>query len=344
MNLSLFDYDLPAKLIAQSPSAKRDSSRLLVFDRTCKIAQDSYFNQLPSFLDQETLVVVNDSKVYPARLFGKRKTGGKVELLLTKNLGGGRFSALIKPLSKLRVGEDIYIANESCRLIASSESGVATIEFKSAKIPFRLADEIGQTPLPPYIKRERDATTKMDRLRYQSLFAKVRGSCAAPTASLHFTKGLIDRLLAKKIEIVPITLHVGPSVFRPIRAKAVDQERLDSESILISEDAAMKINQARAQSKKIVAIGTTVTRALESQFDRKTNSLKAINGETSLFIKEPFKFNIVDHLVTNFHLPKSSLLLLVAAFATRGDILAQYKRAIANEYRFYSFGDAMLIL
>jgi S-adenosylmethionine:tRNA ribosyltransferase-isomerase len=356
MKVSDFDFDLPAELVAQEPAA-RGESRLLVLDRASGTRTHASIADLPDWLRAGDVLVVNDTRVFPARLLGRRvPSGGAVECLLVGRLEGDRWDALMHPGQKLREGSRVTFGVAPRELHAEVLErrfhGRRTIRLwtpDGAAIEERV-DELGHVPLPPYIKR---ADRPDDRERYQTIYARARGSVAAPTAGLHFTADLLDRVTARSVERVAITLHVGYGTFKPVRTEEVEAHEVDPEAVEISRGAAATINRALEEGRRVVAVGTTTTRALESaaqavrgvrlQPDQRA-AVEAGRGTTSLFIHPGHTFRIVGALLTNFHLPRSSLLMLVSAFAGRELILETYREAIEQRYRFYSYGDAMLII
>ncbi len=343
MKLSLFDYSLPEELIAQYPLAKRDESRLMVLNRKTKSIQHSKFLELHNFLDTGDLLVLNNTKVIPARLIGKKeKSGGKVEILLISPKGKGLWEALVKHSSRMNIGTKVIFGDGeyTARIMDKTESQGRLIQFESEEEMRDLLDKYGKPPLPPYVKRE---AKEEDKKTYQTIYAKEEGAVAAPTAGLHFTEFVFDKLKSKGIETVEITLHVGLGTFQPVKAENVEEHKLHSEFFTISSDSAIRINQTRANGGKIVAVGTTSVRALESSSDEK-GIIKPYSGFTNIFIYPGYKFRVVDKLITNFHLPKSTLIMLVSAFAGRDFVMSAYSEAIKEKYRFYSYGDAMLII
>jgi S-adenosylmethionine:tRNA ribosyltransferase-isomerase len=339
MKLTDFDYSLPKDLIAQFPSKERSDSRLLVLNRQEQSIEHKRFCDILDYLNKGDLLVLNDTKVILARLFGRRKnTGGKVEALLLDKISDRHFRALIKPLARLKIGEDISINNNglSFKLIDAKKR---IIEFNKDKVLEKLG-EVGHVPLPQYIKRE-DAD--IDRLRYQTVYARREGAIAAPTAGLHFTKPLLEKIRSKGVNIGYITLHVGYGTFAPVLEEDVENHKMHAEYFEIPLETARLVNEIKGKGK-IIAVGTTTTRALEANKDKIAKAEGLISGHTDLFICPPFKFQLVDALVTNFHLPKSTLYMLVAAFAGIAAIKKAYRQAIEDNYRFYSYGDAMLIL
>jgi len=363
-----FDYELPENLIAQEPSSKRDESRLLVVDRQSGDFLDSVFTDLPSYLSPGDLIVLNNTRVFPARLVGRRirvtprgatVLGGRVEIFLVSRLEPLVWEALVKPGRVLLPGARVEFARGklTAEVMHWRENGRRVVRFEADGAFDEIIDRIGRTPLPPYIKR--DEEDRLDADRYQTVFARERGAVAAPTAGLHFTPELLDRLRSKGVETAEITLHVGYGTFQPVRVERVEDHHVHPETYTIDESAAKSINRALLEGRRVVAVGTTTTRALESaalrqkkmqlktaQADqsRRNNFLVAGRETTDLFIYPGFEFRVIGGLITNFHLPCSSLLMLVSAFAQRELILRSYKHAVENEYRFYSYGDAMLIL
>ena len=344
MDIADFDYGLPPALIAQEPLAKRDASRLLVLPRRAGPLEHHCFRELPDLLTPGDLLVVNRSRVLPARLLGRRPGGGLAEILLVQPLDDGCWEALVRPGRRLRSGDVVTVSAE---LRVHVEAGATSIEG-GRRVRLDAADgntaavleRAGHVPLPPYIRRPDRAE---DRERYQTVYARESGSVAAPTAGLHFSSPLLERLAERGIARTEILLHVGPGTFRPVHANRVEDHRVDPERFVIPEDAAAAIRAARARGGRVVAVGTTSVRALETAAlaDR---TVGAGSGRTDLVIVPGFRFRVVDALVTNFHLPRSSQLLLVAAFAGRERVLAAYAEAVRAGYRFYSYGDAMLLI
>ena len=344
MDISQFDYDLPDELIAQSPLTERDASRMLVVRRREKDWSDSQFLSLPNYLDSGDVVVVNNTRVFPARLVGTRESsGGHVEILLVREVETLTWEALVRPSGRLRQGTIVRFGESKAlaEMVDAPGSELRLVRFKSTADFERLLETAGQVPLPPYIKRP-NGTTKMDEERYQTVYARERGAIAAPTAGLHFTSGTVAALARKGIEVVEITLHVGYGTFEPVRSGSVSGHKVRAEAFEISREAAEVINVRRAAGGRVVAVGTTTTRALESAVAYE-GSLQATRSIASLTITPGHEFRVTDVLLTNFHLPKSSLLLLVAAFAGRELILEAYGHAVQERYRFYSYGDCMLI-
>ena len=343
MKLADFDYTLPHERIAQEPLPERDASRLLVLDRPNGLRQHRSFRDLPKLLDPGDLLVVNRSRVLPARLLGRKVgTGGHAEVLLVRRLAEG-WEALVWPGRRLRPGHEIRVAPD-LRVRIESESrgdkGLRFVRLLGDADDETLLARHGHTPLPPYIARP---DRSEDRERYQTIYARESGSVAAPTAGLHFTHGLLDRLAARGVERAEIVLHVGPGTFLPVKVDEVERHRVPAEVYEVPAATAEAIRRTRDRGGRVVAVGTTTVRTLEAAA-REGGEISAGRGETDLVIVPGFQFRVIDALVTNFHLPRSSLLLLVCAFAGREAVLAAYAEAIRERYRFYSYGDAMLIL
>ncbi len=347
MRLSDFDYELPAELIAQEAAPVRDSARLLRLDRATGARSHHRIADLDTLLEPGDVLVVNDTRVVPARLLGRREpSGGAVECLLLARLDGERWDALVHPGQKLKVGSRAVFEAGGHRLelevLARHYHGRRTIRLRAEDGDVDAAvDAIGHVPLPPYIKRP---DRPVDHERYQTVYAAARGSVAAPTAGLHFTPALLDRLRARGVERLTITLHVGYGTFEPVRTEDVEAHRVAAERYVVPASTATAVNRALDEGRRVVAVGTTTTRTLEAVARAHAGRLAPAAGQTDLYIREPFDFRIVGGLLTNFHLPRSSLLLLVCALAGRGAILAAYREAVDRRYRFYSYGDAMLIL
>jgi S-adenosylmethionine:tRNA ribosyltransferase-isomerase len=349
-----FDFELPAELIAQHPPQERGLSRMLVMNRATGALEDSVFSALPSLLRPGDLVVLNNSRVIPARLYASRtvtrereRPTGRIEVLLTEPAGEDQWRALVRPGRKVAIGERLVFPASSGEIVLEAEVlergqfGERLLRFEPVADFFAVLDRIGHIPLPPYIQRD-DA--EADRERYQTVFAQERGSVAAPTAGLHFTPETLAALAAKGVETASVTLHVGLGTFAPLRVERVDEVRLHRERYTISPAAANAINCAVANGRRIVAVGTTAVRTLESAAQKAGGGeLTADSGETDIFISPEFEFRLVGALLTNFHLPQSSLLMLVSAFADRERVLAAYRHAVEARYRFFSYGDCMLI-
>jgi S-adenosylmethionine:tRNA ribosyltransferase-isomerase len=341
MRVSEFDYDLPAELIAQQPLAERDASRMLVIDRATQTWSDSRFRHFTDHLRENDVVVVNNSRVIPARLKGRREeTGGQVEIFLVRELEAKVWEALVRPGARLRKSSKVVFGNGKLAAEITDNPGaeLRRVRFE-CEGPFeQVLGEVGLTPLPPYIKQISDR----DRERYQTVYSKHRGAIAAPTAGLHFTPAVLAQI-EERAALAEVTLHIGYGTFEPVRVDDVEQHSVSAERFEISEAAAEKINGARRQGGRVIVVGTTTMRALESSATEK-GLVVAGAGEAKLTIKPGYKFRVADALLTNFHLPQSSLLILVSAFAGRDFILRAYRHAVAECYRFYSYGDCMLIL
>ncbi len=341
MDLSEFDYDLPPALIAQAPAPSRDASRLLVIDRARQAFEDHVFTELPELLRPGDCLVVNESRVIPARIQARDADGRAVELLFFEREDGRRWRALVRPGRRCRVGAELVVGRARLRVVGVVADGPRRVERLDGTIE-DLMREHGLPPLPPYIARFA-APTDEDRERYQTVYAEPPGSVAAPTAGLHFTARVLDRLRARGVEVHALSLHVGPGTFRPIKTREVEAHALPPERVSIPPATAEAVNQARAEGRRIVAVGTTTTRALESGTGPE-GRVEPLDGEAALYITPGRRFRVVDALLTNFHLPRSSLLVLVSAFAGRELILKAYAHAIRAGYRFYSYGDATLML
>ncbi len=339
LRLSDFDYDLPESLIAQEPSPVRDRSRLMVLDRrSCRI-EHRIFTDIEQCLNAGDVLVVNNTKVFPCRLKAKKRGGGTAEVFLLSERGRNLWDALVK--GGVAAGKRLDIApGIEAEMVEDGPGGIRTVRFHGVRDIRETLSEIGKTPLPPYIKRD---PNMLDRERYQTVYASHEGAVAAPTAGLHFTEELIRMLSAKHIELVPVTLHAGPGTFQPVRTDVITEHRMMSENYDISDDAAGRINRAKAEGRRVIAVGTTSVRTIETAAadDGRVSPGK---GDTSMFIYPGYTFKVTDGLITNFHLPKSTLLMLVSAFAGRDNILSAYRAAVAERYRFYSYGDAMLII
>jgi S-adenosylmethionine:tRNA ribosyltransferase-isomerase len=342
--ISDFDYELPEELIAQKPLDRRDASRMLVLNRTDQTFQDSSFSSLSQFLRPNDVLVLNNTKVFPARLIGERMpTGGAVELLLLREIEPNVWEALARPGRRLRAGARLGFGGGRllAEVIAESDHGRRVIRFETTEKLNELIDELGRTPLPPYIHRD-SGEIGGDRERYQTVYASERGAIAAPTAGLHFTPEILDRLVSSGIQKAEVTLHVGYGTFEPVSVQEIAQHRVAPEHFSISAETATVINEAREIGGRVVCVGTTTARALESAAQEGGHLIPG-TGAAGLTIIPGYRFLVVDVLLTNFHLPQSSLLLLVSAFAGREVVLNAYRHAVKERYRFYSFGDAMLI-
>ncbi len=341
LTLEDFDYDLPHELIAQTPIKKRDSSRLLELDRQTGEMQDKHFYDIIDQLNPGDAVVMNNSRVMPARLYGvKPETGGHAEVLLLHNTEGDEWETLMKPAKRAKVGTVISFGDGklTATVTAEKEDGIRMIEFHYDGIFMEILESLGETPLPPYIKEKLD-----DPDRYQTVYAKENGSAAAPTAGLHWTKELLQKVQDKGIKLVYLTLHVGLGTFRPVEEDNIDDHKMHSEFYRLDEDAAKTLNEVRQNGGRIIATGTTSIRTLETIGSKFDGEIKPDSGWTDIFIKPGYQWKVVDAFITNFHLPKSTLVMLVAAFTGRDMILKAYQHAIDEKYRFFSFGDAMFI-
>jgi S-adenosylmethionine:tRNA ribosyltransferase-isomerase len=352
MRLDECDYELPSGLIAQHPLKVRDHARLLILDRGRSTLTHAHVRDLPTILTPRDVLVINDTKVFPARLLGQRReSGGHVEILLLRQEGRRRWQALVKPSHRLAVGAEVTFAGSDWIAVvgARDPAGTRQVDFRGLGSFRSWLARCGRVPLPPYIKRSGvDEASDLrgqlrDGQRYQTVYAKHRGSVAAPTAGLHLTRPLLRRLQGRGVEVYAVTLHVGPGTFRPLRSSTVETHTMDAERYCIPPHVAAAIEAAKAAGKRLIAVGTTSTRTLESAFDAE-GRIRDPEGDATLFIYPGYRFKMVDGLLTNFHLPRSTPLLLTMALAGRERILAAYREAIAQRYRFYSYGDAMLIL
>lgn len=342
MRIEEFDYSLPRSLIAQYPSPRRGQSRLMVLERSRGLIEHRTFEDLQNYLRPGDLLVMNNTRVLPARLIGRKETGGRVDVLLVPSWNGtkGDWEALVRNVGKVEGRVRIQFGREGCGELSGVRGGRGKITFPEGRPAEDLLREVGHIPLPPYIKREDEP---LDRERYQTVFAEKDGSIAAPTAGLHFTRSMIQALKDMGVQIAFITLHIGTGTFTPVKTEEAEEHRMDQEWVEVPQEAAEKIEETKKQGKRVVAVGTTTTRALES-FSDAEGRIKPGRAHVSLFIHPPYRFRAIDGLVTNFHLPKSTLIMLVSAFAGKDLILSAYGEAVRNEYRFYSYGDAMLIL
>lgn len=345
VNLQDFDFNLPPELIAQVPAPQRDQARLMVLDRTQQRITHDVFGNIGHYLQPYDMLVVNNTKVIPARLRGhKVATGGKVEVLLLHDKGAGKWDVLLKPAAKMPSGTRVAFGAGLLQgeVLYRQSDGTHTMQFAPADV-HTVLDRCGEVPLPPYIKRPIDTNAAgLDTQRYQTVFAQVPGAVAAPTAGLHFTPDLLVGLQRQRIHQAALTLHVGWGTFRPIRTTAVEQHHMGREFYRLTDAEAQRIQQAQTMGGRVIAVGTTVTRTLETIM-QETGKLEARSGWSELFIYPGYRFRVVEGLVTNFHLPRSTLFLLVSAFAGRTFVHEAYRQAIAERYRFYSYGDAMLI-
>ncbi|MDA8419670.1 MAG: tRNA preQ1(34) S-adenosylmethionine ribosyltransferase-isomerase QueA [Pseudomonadota bacterium] len=341
MQKSDFQFDLPETLIAQEPPAQRGASRLLVLDRDSGAVRDRQFADLPQMLRSGDLLVVNDTRVIAARLHGFKETGGRVELLVERDLGGSRFLAQWRSSKPLRDGQRLHFDGAVTVRTVRRQEGFCEFEIEAGGTVTEVLERIGHVPLPPYIRR---ADRPGDRERYQTVYAKRAGAVAAPTAGLHFDAAMLGRLAALGVEMTAITLHVGAGTFEPVRVADPRAHSMHREYFEIGDEAARCLSAARSSGRRVVAVGTTVVRALETAArSGETQAIAPVSGETDIFIYPGHRFRAVDALITNFHLPGSTLLMLVCAFAGTGPVLAAYRHAVALGYRFFSYGDAMFI-
>lgn len=332
-------YDLPEELIAQTPAQPRDSSRLLVYDRATGETQDRIFRDVTQFLRAGDVLVVNNTKVLPARMFAYTENGGKVEVLLLRRLDIDRWEVLVKPGKKARPGTDLVVSEElSLTVEDRTPTGERIVKFRFDGVFEDILSRVGTMPLPPYIHEK-----LKDQSRYQTVYCKTDGSAAAPTAGLHFTEELMRKIREMGVEIAEVLLHVGLGTFRPVKEEDLTHHVMHSEYFKVDERAAQIVNAAKREGRRVIAVGTTSVRTLETVADEK-GMLRPCSGDTSIFIYPPYKFKCVDALITNFHLPESTLIMLVSALMGREQCLSVYRQAVEKKYRFFSFGDAMLIL
>ena len=339
MKTSDFWYDLPEELIAQTPLMQRDTSRLLVLDRSSGQVTHKHFYDIIDYLQPGDCLVMNDSRVLPARLLGHRPTGGAVEVLLLRDLGDKKWECLCKPGRKMQVGSTVIFGDGmlTATVTAVQEDGNRVVEFQYEGIFLEVLERLGKMPLPPYIKAE-----LQDQERYQTVYSKEVGSAAAPTAGLHFTKELLEKIRGKGVKTAFVTLHVGLGTFRPVKAENISEHHMHSELCMVSEETAAILNQTKAEGGRIICVGTTSCRTLESLVNE-DGSFEAKSKWTEIFIYPGYQFKAMQGLITNFHLPESTLVMLVSAFAGRDKVLAAYEEAVREKYRFFSFGDAMFI-
>ena len=341
MNISEFDYELPKELIAQTPLKDRSSSRLLVLDKNSGDIVHEHFTNIIEYLHKGDVLVLNDTKVIPARLIGhKEETGAVIELLLLKDLGDDTWECLSKPAKRLKIGTVVSFGDDllKAKVIEKLDEGITRVKLLYDGILMEILDKLGTMPLPPYIHEK-----LKDQSRYQTVYAKVTGSAAAPTAGLHFTKELLSKIESKGVTICYVTLHVGLGTFRPVEVEDVLEHHMHSEYYVMDVNTADILNKAKEEKRRIIAVGTTSTRTLETIASANNGKFKACSGNTDIFIYPGYKFRAIDALITNFHLPKSTLVMLVTAFSSRDIILNAYRDAIKEKYRFFSFGDAMFI-
>lgn len=343
MFITEFNFDLPDNLIAQEPLEKRENSRMLAVNRNLQDWQDKHFYDFPEFLKKDDVIVLNNTKVFPARLLGQSETGANVELFLVKESENQIWETLARPARRLKIGKKVFFGNKlTAEVLEKTEEGRCIVKFEAEGNFDEILDEVGKTPLPPYIKREKDAIDK-DRERYQTVFAQNRGAIAAPTAGLHFTPEILQKIKNIGVTVAEITLHVGYGTFEPVRVDDLTKHSVMPEQCEISVETAQILNRAKAENRRIIAIGTTTTRAIESSIS--PAGLMLVGKRlANLTITPGYKFRVINGILTNFHLPQSSLLVLVSTFAGHELIMKAYAHAVESSYRFYSYGDCMLIL
>lgn len=340
MKLEEFNYNLPEELIAQVPIQKRDESRLMVVDREKRTIENKVFKDIIDYLEPGDCLVRNNTKVIPARLYGKKDTGANVEFVLLKQIDGDIWESIVRPGNKLKPGAKVIFGDGllKAEILEVLEDGTRKVKFEYKGIFNEILDKIGLMPLPPYIHE-----SLKENDRYQTVYAKYEGSAAAPTAGLHFTPELLKKIEEKGIKIANVTLHVGIGTFRPVKEENIEEHKMHTEHFYIKQEDVDKINETKKNGKKVIAVGTTSCRVLETVADENTGLVRKIEADTGIYIYPGYKFKCIDGLITNFHLPKSTLLMLVSAFADRELILEAYNKAVEEKYRFFSFGDAMFI-
>ena len=341
MKVADFNYELPKELIAQHPYDKRDEARLMVLDKNEELIEHKVFKDVIDYLNPGDCLVINNTKVIPARLYGKKDTGANVQFLLLKRIEGDTWEAMVKPGNKLKPGSKVIFGDGLLKATVQEilEGGNRKVEFEYNGIFNEILDQIGMMPLPPYITE----ASREDNEKYQTVYARYEGSAAAPTAGLHFTEELLEKIKEKGVEVANVTLHVGIGTFRPVKVETVEEHEMHSEHYYIKKEDADKINKAKLNGNRVIAVGTTSCRVLESVADDK-GMVKEVEGDTSIFIYPGYKFNCIDSLITNFHLPESTLIMLVSSLAGKDFIMKAYNEAVKKEYKFFSFGDAMIIL
>jgi len=339
MKKSDFWFDLPEELIAQTPLEKRDTSRLLHLNKNTGEVEHLHFSDIKKFLKKGDCLILNDSRVLPARLIGHRATGGQVELLLLRDLGGDEWECLVKPGRKAKPGAEVFFGNGELKatVLSTGEGGTRTVKFTYEGIFLEVLEQLGRMPLPPYIHEE-----LQDNERYQTVYSRAVGSAAAPTAGLHFTNALLDEIRDMGVEIGFVTLHVGLGTFRPVKEDDILNHEMHSEFCIMPKETAELINRTKAAGGRVISVGTTSSRTIES-FAKEDGTMEETSGWTDIFIYPGYRFKCVDALITNFHLPESTLIMLVSALAGRENVLNAYNIAVAEQYRFFSFGDAMMI-
>lgn len=343
MRVDLFDYHLPPELIAQTPVTPRDAARMMVLHRDSGACELRMFREFPEFLRAGDCLVINDTRVIPARLFGTRvPSGGRVEILLLREIASGRWQSLLRPGRRLHAGDRVRLdgTDVDAAVLDRRDDGTFEVSLDTPD-PGGLVDRVGHIPLPPYINRP---DTPEDRVRYQTIYAQRAGAVAAPTAGLHFTPRVLRQIEDVGAELVRVTLHVGPGTFRPVKSEHIEDHVMHAEPYELGPEEAARINQVVKAGGRVIAVGTTSVRVLESLADADTGYVHAGSGETRLFLHPPSRPKVVNGLLTNFHLPRSTLLMLVCAFSSIDNVLAAYRRAVAEEFRFYSYGDCMLVV
>lgn len=345
MKLKDFDYELPEELIAQIPEQKRENSKMMVLDKNAKTIEHKHFYDITDYFDENDVLVLNNTKVIPARLYGKKETGANIEVFLLKIIGGKTWQVLLNPSKRVKEEMIIKISDElSAKVLTREDNGKWLVEMIYDGNFYDILHKIGNIPLPPYIERNMtdEQLKSLDYERYQTVFAQKEGSVAAPTAGLHFTEEILEKLKAKGVTICYVTLNVGMGTFKPVKVDNILEHQMESEEFEISKETARIIMDAKKAGKRITAVGTTTVRTLETCMQKYDEILEVIDDST-LFIYPGFKFRVIDRLITNFHLPKSTLIMLVSAFAGKDFVFKAYEEAINNKYRFYSYGDCMLI-
>ena len=339
MKVSDFDYELPEELIAQTPIEKRDESRLMILDRSKKTIEHKTFKNIIDYLEPGDCLVRNNTKVIPARIYGKKETGAKVEFLLLKNIEGDIWETIVRPGNKLHIGTKVIFGDGllTAEILEIMPGGTRKVKFTYQGIFNEILDKIGLMPLPPYIHKE-----LKEKDRYQTVYAKYNGSAAAPTAGLHFTPELLKKIEEKGVKIANVTLHVGIGTFRPVKEENVENHKMHTEHFYIKQEDVEKINETKKQGKRVIAVGTTSCRVLET-IAKEDGTVEETEGDTKIFIYPGYQFKCLDGLITNFHLPQSTLLMLVSALAGKDYIMKAYNEAVKEKYRFFSFGDAMFI-
>ncbi len=340
MKVSDFNYDLPEELIAQHPYDKRDEARLMVINKNTQTIEHKVFKNVIEYLEPGDCLVINNTKVLPARLYGKKDTGAKIEFLLLKRLEGDFWEVMVRPGNKLKPGTKVSFGENllKAEILEILKGGNRKVKFEYKGIFNEILDKIGLMPLPPYIKE-----TLKEKDKYQTVYAKYEGSSAAPTAGLHFTEELLQEIIKKGVQIANVTLHVGIGTFRPVKVENIEEHNMHSEHYYIKKEDADKINQAKKNGHKVISVGTTSCRVLESVADE-NGLVREIEGDTNIFIYPGYQFKCIDRLITNFHLPESTLIMLVSSLAGRDFVMKAYEEAVKEKYKFFSFGDAMLIL